>query len=197
MPGNKTVPTPEKSPALKFLYETVDVSRPYFGIMMLHGHLVAAKALAGARNIQDSKPDLAFIYEASLLHDLGMFYTDAPAIDCQGKLPYLRHGVIGAGLLKKAGFHRHARVCETHVGVCISKEDVKKNDLPLPEKNYFPETIEEKCIAWADKFYSKIPGKIHIEKDIENIKRGIRKYGAEKLSQFMEWQLLFADQESK
>jgi uncharacterized protein len=179
------------SPALKAILDLIDVRRPVFEVIILHGALIASKALSGARKVRHLNPDFQFIYEASLLHDIGIFLTNAPDIDCHGKAPYLQHGMLGAGLMRKAGLPKHAKVCERHVGVCISKKEIIEKNLPLAKKNYFPETVEEKLIAWADKFYSKIPGKFLEEKSVEAITTGLSKFGQDKVNIFMEWQRTF------
>lgn len=179
------------SPAWKVVLDLIDVRRPVFEVIVLHGTLIASKALSGARQVRHLQPDFQFLYEASLLHDIGIFLTNAPNIDCHGKAPYLQHGILGAGLLRKAGLPRHARVCESHVGVCISKKEIIEKKLALPKKDYFPKTLEEKLIAWADKFYSKIPGKFLEEKSVETITAGLSKFGTDKAAIFLEWQHMF------
>jgi len=41
-------------------------------------------------------------------------------------------------------------VCERHLGGGVTEEDVKEKGLPIPPKDYLPETIEERIIAYAD-----------------------------------------------
>ena len=60
------------------------------------------------------------------------------------------HGIAGAKILRMEGFPKHARVAETHIGVGIIKEDIEKNELPLPKEDFVPKTTEEKIIAYAD-----------------------------------------------
>ena len=43
------------------------------------------------------------IEEAAMLHDIGIFLTDAPDIGCNGKEPYIMHGVLGGKLLREEG----------------------------------------------------------------------------------------------
>ena len=60
-----------------------------YRILTTHSRSVADKALAIARRHPELNLDLAFIEEAALLHDIGVFRCDAPDIDCHGdaKLP--------------------------------------------------------------------------------------------------------------
>ena len=65
------------------------------------------------------------IEEAAMLHDLGIFLTDAPGIECHGSEPYILHGVIGARLLRENGMpERDARVAERHTGAGIDKNEI-------------------------------------------------------------------------
>lgn len=97
------------------------------------------------------------VYEAAMLHDIGIFLTDAPGIDCHGTEPYLRHGILGADLLRKEGFPEWvARVAERHTGAGITQKDIEDMNLPLPlDRVLMPETLLERLICYADKFYSK------------------------------------------
>ena len=60
---------------------------PLKSLLMLHSRLVADKALA----VVDAHPELGadrcFIEEAAMLHDIGIFLTDAAPIHCLGTLP--------------------------------------------------------------------------------------------------------------
>ena len=90
-------------------------------ILLAHSHLVANLAVAIARQVSRSEPvDIDFVEQAALLHDIGMRYTDTPAIGCHGDQPYITHGIIGAELLNKENLPRHALVCERHIGVGLT-----------------------------------------------------------------------------
>ncbi|MDE5649895.1 MAG: HDIG domain-containing protein [Duncaniella sp.] len=96
------------------------------------------------------------VEEAAMLHDIGICLTDAPGIDCHGREPYIMHGVLGGKLLREAGFcEQTARVAERHTGAGIDREDIERQGLPLPPGNYMPESLLERLICYADKFYSK------------------------------------------
>src|SRR3990167_4819755 len=94
-------------------------SKTYY-LLVRHSRLVANKALEVAERVKELGPDLKFIEEAAMLHDIGIFMTHAPEIECFGKKPYICHGYLGRELLEKEGFPKHALVCERHVGVGIS-----------------------------------------------------------------------------
>ena len=151
-------------------------------ILMVHSKDVTARAL----QICDVHPELhldrQFVEEAAMLHDIGIFKCDAPGIQCFGREPYLLHGRIGAELLRAEGYPRHARVCERHTGAGLSKEAIIKGNLPLPAEDFLPETLEEKVICYADKFYSK--SKLEQVKSIEMAERSLARFGEEGLSRF-------------
>jgi len=71
----------------------------------------------------------------------------------------------------------HARACERHTGAGITADDVRTQSLPIPERDYLPETIEEKLICVADKFFSKKPSKLWDEKPVEKISKSLAKHG--------------------
>ena len=54
-------------------------------IYMIHAVKVTDMALEMARKHPELNIDLQFVEEAAMLHDLGIFLTDAPRIYCYGK----------------------------------------------------------------------------------------------------------------
>ena len=159
-----------------------------YEILVAHSSLVAQKALALARNLNRLNPDMDFIYEAAMLHDIGIIMTRTPELGCTGVLPYICHGVSGRAILEKAGLTRHGRVCERHVGVGITIEDILSGKLPLPLRDMTPQTLEEQIICYADKFYSK-NGHRHpvLEKTAEEIVLDLSPYGRDKVDRFLFW----------
>lgn len=158
-------------------------------ILMIHSLSVSQKAL----RIIDAHPELhvnrTFVKEAALLHDIGIFLTDAPAIDCHGEHPYITHGYLGAELLEKEGFPHHALVCERHTGAGLSLQDIIDQQLPIPHREMLPVTLEEQLVCFADKFFSKTH--LDEEKSVEKARQSIAKYGEEGLSRFDRWCSLF------
>lgn len=116
-------------------------------ILLIHSLSVAQKAL----KIVDAHPNLpinrSFVREAALLHDIGIFMTDAPTIQCFGEHPYIAHGYLGADLLRKEGFERHALVCERHTGAGLTLEEIIERQLPVPHREMVPVTLEEQIIC--------------------------------------------------
>lgn len=124
-------------------------------IYMHHCRQVAELSLAIARERRLPLDD-GEIEAAAMLHDIGIFLTDAPGIDCHGTEPYIRHGMLGAELLRREGAGElYARVAERHTGAGITAGDVISMNLPLPPRDFMPETLLERLICYADKFYSK------------------------------------------
>ncbi|MGL4293677.1 MAG: HD domain-containing protein [Bacteroidales bacterium] len=160
-----------------------------YRILVKHSRLVADKALDLARKHPELNLDLQFIEEAAMLHDIGIFLCHAPGIACEGDEPYIRHGILGAGILRKEGLPRHALVCERHTGSGISREQIIRENLPLPVLDMLPVSNEEKLICFADKFFSKShPDK---EKSIEKIRKSMAHFGTDSIARFEEMCTLF------
>jgi len=156
-------------------------------IVREHSLLVAAKALEVAQALDRTDIDLEFIEEAALLHDVGVCRTDSSHIGCTGSEPYIRHGIIGRELLEAEGLFRHALVCERHIGVGLTAEDVRIQKLPLPERDMTPVSLEERIICFADLFFSKRPHTVRREKPVTEVRKGLLRFGAEKAGIFDDW----------
>lgn len=159
-------------------------------ILLTHSRSVADKALALARLHPELKLDLQFIEEAALLHDIGIFLTDADGIHCYGSHPYICHGYLGADLVRKEGYPRHALVCERHTGAGLSLKAIEERNLPIPHREMVPVSLEEQLICFADKFYSKT--KLDKEKSLEKARKSIERHGEEGLERFDNWCRLFS-----
>ena len=127
-----------------------------YKILITHSKLVTKKALEIANN-SSFNPDLKFIKEAAMLHDIGMFLTKVPLIGCFGEKPYICHITLGRELLEKENLPKYALVCERHTGVGLSINDIEKQGFPLPKRDMIPISIEEEIICLADNFYTKNP----------------------------------------
>jgi uncharacterized protein len=124
-------------------------------LLLCHSRRVALRAIEVVEKHPELKADRQFVYEAAMLHDIGIIYTDAPGIGCNGHSPYICHGLHGGELLRAEGLFKHARVAERHTGTGLTKKTIEKQGLPLPLCDFLPETIEEEIVCFADKFYSK------------------------------------------
>lgn len=137
------------------------------------------------------KIDRKILIRGAMLHDIGIIKTQAPGIGCKGKHPYICHTYLGRKMLEKAGMDDIAPVCERHIGVGLTVKDIKKSGYPLPLRDMVPETLEEKLICYADKFYSKSENHLLIAKPIDKVNRKISKYGLDKISKFRELIVMF------
>ena len=180
---------------INILEQYYDRHSTAFEILLAHGSQVAQKALKAAAKVSHLEPDFDFIEQAAMLHDVGIFLTATPQLGCTGTQPYIRHGVLGYDLLMEAGWPLLALVCERHVGVGISAADVLRFNLPLPERDMLPISIEEQIICYADKFFSKKGnGTLKAqEKNIDQIMRKLQKYGQDKVDRFQKWVEMFED----
>jgi len=163
---------------------------PAYPILLEHSRFVMKKSIEIAEAVSYLKPDISFIKEAAMLHDIGIIFTNAPGIGCFGEKDYICHGYLGRELLEKEGFPAHALVCERHIGVGLSTGDIKLHNLPIPLREMLPITIEEKIVCYADKFFSKdSPG---LEKKLEQVRKEIGKYGTEMLKRFDKMTAIFS-----
>lgn len=166
-----------------------DKSAPLFGVLTLHSECVARKA---AECIEQCRLDIdkEFVYEAAMLHDIGIFRCNAPDIHCHGDLPYICHGVEGRKILEAEGLPRHALVCERHTGAGLTVDDIIRQNLPLPLHDMLPLSPEEKLICYADKFFSK-SGYVAREKPLDKVIASMARHGEDTLSRFMELHEMF------
>lgn len=158
-------------------------------ILLTHSQSVTHRALQIVSLHPELKLDRDFIAEAAMLHDIGIIRCDAPDICCFGDEPYIRHGILGAAMLRAEGFPRHARVCERHTGAGLSSEEICARNLPLPHTDFLPETLEEQVICYADKFYSK--SHLEREKTIAQAEKSISAFGETGLARFRRWVEMF------
>lgn len=162
---------------------------PLHQTLLIHSAKVRDKALECIRR-RSLEVDTDFVAEAAMLHDIGIFRCNAPDIYCTGELPYICHGIEGRKLLDKEGLPRHALVCERHTGAGLTVEDIRNQHLPLPLRDMTPQSLEEKLICYADKFYSK-SGDIREEKSLERVIRSMERHGADTLRRFLDLHALF------
>ena len=160
-------------------------NEPLRQILLTHSRSVADMALDVARRHPELSVDEDFLFEAAMLHDIGVFQTNAPGIQCFGSEPYIRHGWLGGQLLRQEGLPRHARVAERHTGTGLTREAIIRQSLPLPLEDFSPETTEEQIICYADKFFSKS----HLERvrTPEQVLQSLEKFGSESVERMKTW----------
>lgn len=127
--------------------------------------------------------DAELVKVGCLLHDIGVYEL----LDKDGKerpdIPYITHGVRGESILKKEGFPELIwRFGSHHTGVGLAKQDITRQELPLPVQDYEADTIEEELVMYADKFHSKnTPPNFNT---FEHYKQTVAKFGADKRERF-------------
>jgi len=173
------------------LCEYYDRDSKTFEILLKHGEHVAQKAIDAAGKVLHLNPDMEFIEEAAILHDIGIFKTNTPQLGCFGAHPYVCHGFLGREILEKAGLLRHALVCDRHMGTGISAEEIVKSRLPIPARDMIPVSIEEQVICYADKFFTKDRNLIVKMNSEKNIIRTLVSYGNGSAEKFRSWMILF------
>jgi len=130
-----------------------------------HSLKVAEKALEITNTISKVKVDKNLVEIGAIFHDIGRSKTHG-----------FQHALIGGKILRERGFPPQlARICETHIVGGLDKEDAK--EIGLPEKEYLPESIEEKIVCLADKMTNGTKY-VSIEVRFEN---WFKKHGKSKL----------------
>lgn len=171
---------------IKLLEKYFDKNSRVYKSLIRHSREVLKKSIDLAEKVKDKNPDINFIKEAAILHDIGISAVGTKLDSNQNKKPYIFHGILGRKILEKEGLPLHALVAERHVGSGINKKEALK--LGLPAKDMLPKSIEEKIICFADKFSSKSPGK---KDDIKSIEKEMASYGHNPHKRFLALKKLF------
>lgn len=158
-------------------------------LLIRHSRQVAGRALTIAMEHPEWELDLQFVYEAAMLHDIGILHTNAEGILCHGTEKYICHGRLGAEMLRCEGMEAHARVAERHTGTGLTANQIIERGLPLPAQDFIPETLEEQIICYADKFYSK--SHPDVEKTYRQALKSLEKFGEQGVGVFKSWLLKF------
>ncbi|NPA36754.1 MAG: HDIG domain-containing protein [Chlorobi bacterium] len=159
-------------------------------ILTEHSKAVRDYALDIVSKHPELHADAQFVSEAAMLHDIGIFYTNAPSLGCYGDKPYICHGYLGRELLDREGLPKHALVCERHTGAGLSKEEIIAQNLPIPHRDMLPVSIEEQIICFADKFFRKSK-ELTKPQNIDKVRKHLLKHGEQQLKRFDEWTELF------
>ncbi|VAX33413.1 Uncharacterized metal-dependent phosphohydrolase MJ0778 [hydrothermal vent metagenome] len=102
-------------------------------------HILAVKRVALRIADETSIPvDRELVRMGALLHDIGRARTHG-----------IEHAVVGAEMAREMGVdERIVRIIERHIGAGITADEARA--LGLPDKDYVPQTPEEKIVAYAD-----------------------------------------------
>lgn len=151
-------------------------------IYIKHCRSVADKALE-INQLKSLHINECDVENAAMLHDIGIFLTDAAGIHCHGSEPYIAHGYLGAMLLREDGVdEKYVNVAQRHTGSGLTEDDVAKFNLPIPKADYLPVTQLERLICYADKFYSK-SGDMQ-EKSLDRVRASMSKFGKDAVARF-------------
>ena len=110
-----------------------------------HCKAVSQLAVKLARKLErkGTKIDVELVRIGGLLHDIG-----------RSKTHDINHGVVGAEIVRSFDLPNSViRIVERHIGSGIPAEEAVK--LGLPNKDFIPETLEEKIISYADKLIER------------------------------------------
>ena len=161
-------------------------NKKHYDIILNHSLSVLGKSVdIIAKRKLHNKIDFDLIVSGCLLHDIGAF--EFMKNFNRKQIDYLKHGIIGAKILRNEKLYKEALICERHIGSGLSKKYIIENNLPLPKKDFLPVTLEQKLICYADKFHSK-SGKMD---NLESNKKEMKKFGKEPLRRFLELEKMF------
>jgi uncharacterized protein (TIGR00295 family) len=138
-----------------------------------HELAVMRKARNLAHNITKTEVDVELVKIGALMHDIG-----------RSILHTMAHGPVGGDIIRKLGFkssEKLAKVVERHLLAGLTIDEAKIFE--LPERNYIPETIEEKLVCFSDKLHSGTR-KVTIEKRFQGwiTKHGLNDFLKEQIN---------------
>lgn len=175
---------------LNLIEKSVSSNDALLAILIKHSESVAQLALEIVKAHPEFDVDSDFIYEAAMLHDIGIQFCDAPSIACYGTHPYIEHGFLGAEYLRQLGYPKHALVCERHTGTGLTKKMILLQGWDLPLRDMRPLSLEEQIICYADKFYSKTS--LLRRKSFDEVVEKMARYGLEAVQQLKDWNVMFS-----
>jgi uncharacterized protein len=164
---------------IRALHEKYAPTREAFDLVYTHCEIVSAIA---ERMVGHTGLDADLVRAGCLLHDIGVYrlYDAAGELD---HAPYVRHGVLGHELLSAEGFAEAiCRFCSCHTGVGITRDDVRRQRLPIPSGDYLAESGEERLVMYADKFHSKTSPPTFVTADSYAVDVG--RFGEDKVARF-------------
>lgn len=172
------MPTNEEIIALHKKYAPNDTA-----FERVYGHCLVVWEIAQQLLSRRHQPvDVDVVRVGCLLHDIGVYrlYGD------DGKLrgeKYIQHGLLGEQILRDEGYPEVLwRIASHHTGTGLTKEDIKREKLPLPPGDYTADTTEERLVMYADKFHSKTePPQLN---SAQWYRQHIARFGTQKVDQF-------------
>ncbi|HYA86550.1 MAG TPA: TIGR00295 family protein [Nitrospirota bacterium] len=109
--------------------------------VVAHCKAVSKMALSIARCVTIAS-DHDLVRKGGLFHDIGRSKTHG-----------IDHAVEGVAIARNHGFpDKLVNIIERHIGAGITAREAVR--LGLPEKDYLPQTVEEKIVSYADNLVS-------------------------------------------
>ncbi len=159
---------------------------------VVYTHCLVVCDIAGQLHASSGvEADLGLVRAGALLHDVGVYrlYDAAGRLDQAG---YIRHGLLGYELLRAEGLPEAVcRFAVRHTGVGITRQDVLRQELPLPPADYVAETPEETLVMYADKFHTKTAPPSFLTADA--YAAYVDRFGADKVAAFEAMRATFGD----
>ncbi|GAA2145213.1 HD domain-containing protein [Actinomadura napierensis] len=175
---------------IRALHERLAPSREAFELVWTHCAIVCRIA---ERLMDGGGPDVDkdLVRAGCLLHDVGVYrlYDVTGEVDHK---QYIRHGVLGHEVLEAEGLPEVlCRFCSHHTGMGLTRDDVERQNLPLPPGDYLAETAEERLVMYADKFHSKTDPPAFV--DASSYAVHVRRFGGDKVAAFKEMRDLYGE----
>ena len=127
-------------------------------LLLKHSRQVADRCLLICDHHPELMLDREFLEESAMLHDIGIRWCNAPSIFCNGTEPYIRHGQIGAELLRSLGWERYARVAERHTGTGLTASQIVSQHLPCLHRTLFLKPLRNRwCAMPTNSTQNRIP----------------------------------------
>jgi uncharacterized protein len=147
------IPTDQQIEALHHKYAPSDT---VFDWVYVHCKIIDDTAA----QLLDTHPSLSvnrqLVHVGCMLHDIGVYTLFDAERQLKANVNYIQHGIRGAEILEAEGYPEQiVRFASCHTGVGLTRDDVERQNLPIPAGDYTAKNIEELLIMYADKFHSK------------------------------------------
>jgi len=142
----------------------------FFDLVWTHSHIVFEICTNLIKNLPvqvRNQVDKSLLEKGAMIHDIGVYLCfDEDFNPDSGAPAYFYHGWEGQMFLKNQGItdEKLLRFTTVHTGVGITKQDIERENLVLPKKDYIPISLEEELLTYGDKFHTKSPAFVCFEK---------------------------------
>jgi uncharacterized protein len=159
---------------VRALHEKYAPTPEALAVVRTHCEIVARIALGLAAR-SEQRIDTALVEIGALLHDIGVYRVGSGA--------YIRHGVLGHEILRAEGLPEElCRFASCHTGVGLTREDIERQQLPIPAGDYVARGVEERLVMYADKFHSKSSPPKFVDADVYAAE--VARFGPDKRAAF-------------